>query len=392
MASPSVAIIGAGLAGLAAGAALGQRGFAVRMYERSEQPREFGAGIYLKENSLPVLDALGVGDAIASAGERINVARIVDERRRTIVSRDVSGERLIVLRRGDLHQVLMTAALEAGADLITGRTAVAARPDGTVEFADGSTVRADVVVAADGVHSRIREGLDLTQSYRRLPDGATRVLIPRQEEPYSTEYWAGPHRVGVVPCHSDWTYVFLIGPEARRQVRAIPVDREYWKGLYPHIADVFDRITDEAGVHHPHLEVTCTSWVRGRVALIGDAAHGQPPNLGQGAGVAFVAAWELARTLADLGASPQSLHDWERRTRPTIDTIQRYTTLYSQVGYHWPAPALGLRADLFHLLSSMPWTAKRWEFWWRGGTWAPWVPETDLEQAAGDPTEPSHSA
>ena len=383
MSTHSIAIVGAGLAGLAAGAALGQRGFAVRIYERSDEPREFGAGIYLKENSLPVLDFLGVGDAVAAAGERIHTARIVDERRRTIVARDVSGERLIVLRRGDLHQALLNAALEAGAELTTGRTVLGARPDGTITFADGSSTRADVVIAADGVHSRVRDCLDLTQSYRRLPDGATRVLIPRREEAYSTEYWAGPHRVGVVPCHAAWTYVFLIGPEARRSVRAIPVDREYWKALYPHIADVIDRIPDDAGVHHPHLEVTCTSWVRGRVALIGDAAHGQPPNLGQGAGVAFAAAWELARTLADLGPSPHSLHDWERRTRPPIDTIQRYTTLYSQVGYHWPEPALRLRADLFHWLSVVPFTARRWEFWWRGGTWAPFVPEADMDEAAG---------
>jgi 2-polyprenyl-6-methoxyphenol hydroxylase-like FAD-dependent oxidoreductase len=375
--SGSVAVVGAGLAGLATGAALGQKGFSVQIFERSDEPREFGAGIYLKENSLPILDALGIGDAVCAAGERMNVARIVDERRRTIVSRDVSGERLVILRREDLHQILLSAALDAGAELMTRRTALGARSDGTVEFADGSSIRADVVIAADGVHSAIRDGLDLLQSYRRLPDGATRVLIPRQEEPIATEYWAGPHRVGVVPCHADWTYVFMIGPEARPQVRAIPVDREYWKSLYPHIADVFDRIPDAAGVHHPHLEVICTSWVSGRVALLGDAAHAQPPNFGQGAGVAFVAAWELARTLADLGVSSHSLHDWERRIRPTIDTVQRLTMLYTHIGYRWPAPALRARADLFHWLAAMPWTAKRWEFWWRGGTWAPWVPDDD---------------
>lgn len=383
MSRGSVAVVGAGLAGLAAGTALAQKGFAVQIFERSDEPREFGAGIYLKENSLPILDALGVGDAVCAAGERMNIARIVDEQRRAIVSRDVSGERLIVLRRGDLHEILLSAAVDAGVALLTGRTVLFARPDGTVELADGSSTRADVVVAADGVHSRIREGLDLTKSYKRLPDGATRALIPRQEEPIASEYWAGPHRVGVVPCHEDWTYVFLIGPEARPQVRAIPVDREYWKSLYPHIAEVFDRIPDDGAVHHPHLEVVCTSWVSGRVALIGDAAHAQPPNFGQGAGLAFVASWELARTLADLGLSPHSLHDWERRIRPPIDTVQRWTTLYSHVGYSWPAPALRLRADLFHWLSAMPWTAERWEFWWRGGTRAPWVPQSDAEMLAG---------
>lgn len=380
--SGSVAVVGAGLAGLAAGAALGQKGFSVQIFERSDEPREFGAGIYLKENSLPILDALGIGDAVCGAGERMSSTRIVDEQQRTIVDRDLSGERLIILRRSDLHQILLSAAVDAGAELLTRRTALGARPDGTIEFADGSSIRADVVVAADGVHSRIRDGLDLLQSYKRLPDGATRVLIPRREEPRSTEYWAGPHRVGVVPCHDDWTYVFMIGPEARSQVRTIPVDREYWTSLYPHLADVFDRIPGTAGVHHPHLEVICTSWVSGRVALIGDAAHGQPPNFGQGAGLAFVAAWELARTLADLGPSSRSLHDWERRTRPTIDTVQRWTTLYGHIGYWWPTPALRARADLFHWLSVMPWTAERWAFWWRGGTTAPWVPGSDAELLA----------
>jgi 2-polyprenyl-6-methoxyphenol hydroxylase-like FAD-dependent oxidoreductase len=385
--SGSVAVVGAGLAGLAAGTALAQKGFSVQIFERTDEPREFGAGIYLKENSLPVLDALGVGDAVCAAGERMKAARIVDERERTIVSRDMGRERLIILRRGDLHQILLGSALDAGAELLTRRTALGARPDGRVEFADGSSIRADVVVAADGVRSRIRDGLDLLQSYRRLPDGATRVLIPRREEAISSEYWAGPHRVGVVPCHDDWTYVFMIGPEARPQVRAIPVDRDYWKGLYPHIPDVFDRISDEAGVHHPHLEVVCTSWVSGRVALLGDAAHAQAPNFGQGAGLAFVAAWELARTLADLGVSPHSLHDWERRVRPAIDSVQRLSTLYSNVGAWWPTPALRARAEFFHWLSAMPWTAKRWEFWWRGGTLAPWVPEGDaemLEESVGE--------
>src|SRR5579862_1204522 len=271
MSSPRVTIIGAGLAGLAAGVALGQREFEVQIYERSEEPREFGAGIYLKENSLPVLDALGVGQAVCDAGERMAVARIIDETPRVIVERDVSDERLVVVRRTDLHQILMSAALDAGVEVLTGRTAVAARPDGTVDFADGSALTADVVIAADGVHSRLREGLGLTRSYRRLQDGATRVLVPRQGEIDSNEYWAGPHRVGVVPCHKDWTYMFLIGPENRPQVRAIPVDREYWKALYPHLSGVLDRIPDDVGVHHPHEEVTCTSWVSGRVAVIGDA-------------------------------------------------------------------------------------------------------------------------
>jgi 2-polyprenyl-6-methoxyphenol hydroxylase-like FAD-dependent oxidoreductase len=197
------------------------------------------------------------------------------------------------------------------------------------------------------------------------------VLIPRQEENLSTEYWSGSRRVGVAPCAADQTYVFMIGPESQPRCGAVPIDREYWKQAFPQLSALFDRIPDDAGVHHRHEEVVCTRWTAGRVALIGDAAHAQPPNLGQGAGLAIAAAWELARTVSESEDVPADLVDWERRVRPGVDRVQRLTTLYSHAGYYWPAPALAARAQLFHWLSVVPVTARAWEFWWRGGSYAP---------------------
>jgi 2-polyprenyl-6-methoxyphenol hydroxylase-like FAD-dependent oxidoreductase len=367
----TAAIAGAGISGFTAAAALAQRGWDVTLYERSDNPREFGAGIYLKDNSLPVLDRLGVGDRIMASGERIRAARIVDERQRVIVERDLSGERLFVVLRSDLHNAVRDAALKAGASLVTGRQVTGAQPDGSLTFSDGSSVRADLVLGADGVRSRVRESLGLTQSYRALPDGATRLLIPRQENETSSEYWSGSRRVGVAPCSPDQTYVFMIGPESHRRCGALPIDRDYWEQAFPHLGSVFDRISDDAGIHHRHEEVVCTRWTAGRVALIGDAAHAQPPNLGQGAGLAIAAAWELARTVSESDDVPRELIDWERRVRPGVDRVQRLTTLYSHVGYYWPTPALTTRAQLFHWLSVVPATARVWEYWWRGGTNAP---------------------
>ena len=363
-------VAGAGIAGLTAAAALAQRDFDVTVYERTDDPREFGAGIYLKDNSLPVLDQLGAGERVAATGERMLAARITDERERVIVERDLSGERLIIVLRSDLHGALRTVAEKAGVELVTGATVLAADPDGTVHLNDASPDRADLVVAADGVRSRIRESLGLTRSYTLLPDGATRVLVPRQEEPVANEYWSGNRRVGVAACSKEETYVFLIGPENDPRCGRVPIDRDYWARAFPHLAGVFERI-EETGVHHPHENVVCRRWSAGRVAIIGDAAHAQPPNLGQGAGVAIAAAWELARTVAESDDVEGRLLDWERRTRPAIDTVQRFTNLYSQVGYYWPSPALASRAQLFHWLSKTPMTAKRWELWWRGGSFAP---------------------
>ena len=185
---------------------------------------------------------------------------------------------------------LLQAAIGADVNVITDTTLTGARPHGTLLIDGGEPVHADLVVAADGRYSRIRGSLGLTKVSRDLGSGATRLLIPRQEGPLSAEYWAGDRRVGVVPCSADSTYVFIIAPEKDQRAVQVPVDRAYWKAVLPHLAGVFDRVTSDIGVHHAHAYVTCRAWAAGRVAIIGDAAHAQPPNFGQGAGLAIAAA------------------------------------------------------------------------------------------------------
>lgn len=375
---PTVAIAGAGIAGFAAAAALARKGFDVRVYERSDEPREFGAGIYLKENSLPVFDALGVGEELAARGVRIRAARIVDETGAIIVNRSVENERLIVALRADVHNLLREAAMEAGAELVTGRTVTGADRDGRLLFDDGESVEADLVIGADGQHSAVRESLGLTRVKGLLGDGATRVVIPRTEadEAYSTEYWSGQHRVGVAPCSADLTYAFIIGPEHEERVRRLPLDREYWTELFPHLKHVFDRVADDVGVHHAHPYVECTSWAAGRVAIIGDAAHAQPPNFGQGAGVAIAAAAQMAEILAGTSDISEGLLEWERQTRPGIDMVQRLTTVYDIAGYAWPVELAPVRAGIFQDMSLHPAISPHWQYWWRGGVEVPSSEET----------------
>jgi 2-polyprenyl-6-methoxyphenol hydroxylase-like FAD-dependent oxidoreductase len=369
MSRKTVAIAGAGIAGFAAAAALTRHGFDVRIYERSEEPREFGAGIYLKENSLPIFDALGMGERIANSGVRLKSARIVDETGKIIVGRPLDKERLIVVLREEVHGSLRDAALAGGAELITGRQVVRASRDGVLYLEGGEEVKADLVIGADGVHSRVRDSLGLLRTNRLLGDGATRVVIPREEEPYSTEYWSGQHRVGVAPCSKDLTYCFIIGPEREPRVTALPLDKEYWTQQFPHLASIFARVTD--GVHHAHPFITCKSWVAGRTAIIGDAAHAQPPNFGQGAGVAIVSSWQMAEILSQSSDIAQGLLEWEKIARPRINTVQRLTTAYDLAGYKWPTALAPVRARLFSTLSKVPVTSRKWEYYWRGGCEAP---------------------
>lgn len=375
MSTQTVAVAGAGIAGLTAAAVLARRGLRVTVYEKSDTPREFGAGIYLKENSLPVLEEIGAYDEIAASGVRLRAVRIADEKNRIIVTRSTEKERLITTLRSSLHTALLSAARNAGATLVTGVSVTGARPDGTLLLDGRDPVRADLVVAADGVNSAIRSSLGLTRTHRVLPTGATRLLVKREEtDNVSTEYWAGPMRLGVAPCSDDLTYLFLIGPEKDARATAIPVDRDYWAARLPHLADVISRITDDTGVHHAHAYVTCTSWTSGRVAIIGDAAHAQPPNLGQGAGLAMANARKLADFVAGGGDMAEMLRAWEHHVRRGSRVVQSLTTAYDMAGT-WDR-ALPARSQLFHRLSTFRPTARQWEYWWRGGMFAPSATET----------------
>jgi 2-polyprenyl-6-methoxyphenol hydroxylase-like FAD-dependent oxidoreductase len=371
--SGKVLIAGAGIAGLAAAAAFRTHGYDVEIFEQSRQPREIGAGIYIKENSFAVLDALELSDEITRRGVRIDAARIIDESGRVVVDRDVRAERLVVALRSDLHGLLRQRAEDLGAVLHTGRRVAGASADGILFLDDDTEVRGDLVIGADGLHSRVRESLDLTRVKLSLGDGATRVLVPRfaDEPPYSTEHWSGQLRVGVAPASPEYTYLFIIGPERDRRATRVPLDKPFWSRHFPHLARYFDAVTPELSIHHRHVVVHCDTWVKGRVAIVGDAAHAQPPNLGQGAGVAMAAAWEMAETIAASDDVREGLQDWQTTSRPRIDMVQRLTTLYDVLSYKWPRPLAPLRSSLFSTISKSRVLGDRWEFYWRGGAVAP---------------------
>ncbi len=155
---------------------------------------------------------------------------------------------------------------------------------------------ADLVVAADGGFSRVRESLLLTRRVDYLDEGYTRLLIPRREgDPPTeiTEYWNGSRRLLYDPCTDEQNYICLCCNVDDEPGRRVPVDKETWLESFPHLSDIIERI-DEVGRWDRAMRVTCRAWSRGKAAVVGDAAHAQPPNLGQGANLTFQNALSLA--------------------------------------------------------------------------------------------------
>jgi len=172
---------GAGLAGLATAAALAQRGWSVRLHEQGPELREIGAGIYLFDNALRALEAIGAYDDVAARAEDVREMELRDHRNELVRGghhHGVGGRTCIALRR-DLHAALVKAAVAAGVEIVTSSRALAADPGGRLEFEHGFGDRADLVVGTDGVYSAVRDSLRLATSIVDLQDGCGRHLIPR---------------------------------------------------------------------------------------------------------------------------------------------------------------------------------------------------------------------
>src|SRR5436305_3075347 len=166
----SAEIVGGGFAGLAAACALARRGWRVRLHERADRLRTAGAGINIYENGLRVLEALGALQETIRDGSRTRLRETRDGNGR-LLSVHHWDIRVYGVLRQRMIDALAAAARRAGAEVILNSEGIAATPAGELQLANGEKLKADLVVAADGVNSRIRDGLALVRERRYLRDG-----------------------------------------------------------------------------------------------------------------------------------------------------------------------------------------------------------------------------
>jgi 2-polyprenyl-6-methoxyphenol hydroxylase-like FAD-dependent oxidoreductase len=347
-------VVGGGLAGLSAAVALAQRGWSVRLHERHKSLRREGFGITVHANGLRVLDALGAYEGSVRDGVQLGFSELRDARDAVIARTrlDARGYRISRVR---LLSALEEQAAKAGVDIRYGSAARAATPDGGLELEDGSRLRADLVVAADGVNSPLRGSLALARSETVLADGAQRLIIPQHpsdaSRPAGTviEWWAGTRRIVWGACSPTEIYIALSSRGDDMLARRVPIDIDAWTQSFPPLAALFQRIhrdTEWSNVlWAPFKLVKLKQWSAGHVAVIGDAAHAMPPNLGQGGSCAMMGGLSLAVYLDGAEDIPAALRQWEAGERPLIEHTQRWSRLYSVLA-GWPrmlsAPILSL--------------------------------------------------
>ena len=326
-------IAGAGFAGLAAACALAQRGWSVRVHERGQRLRTTGAGIYIYENGLRVLAAVGAYAAAIEGAPFAHTREVRDDRNRVISVHRWEGSRVFSIVRQTVINALAAAAERAGVEIVTGSVAAAAGADGELLLADGRTLKADLIVGADGSNSAVREAVGLLWKRKFLVDGATRLLIAKTEQERlaadagtTVEYWSGTRRVLYTPCSENDVYIALTMLDRDETAKATPVRKDAWKRWFPHLEPLIERFGEQGRYDRFDL-IKLRRWSAGRVALVGDAAHAQPPNIGQGGGCAMMNALSLAVHLERHADVSAALAAWEKNERPITEHAQRISYL-----------------------------------------------------------------
>ena len=328
-------IAGGGFTGLTLAAALAQRGWSVRVHERSPEVRAFGAGIWIWENGVRVLDAIGAADEALNGCTEAPDWHSWDSRGRPIDSITFGWpySRVFCLPRQQLLQAMMAAAERAGVEIVTASEAVAAEPEGRLVTADCKSYSADLVAACDGVHSKVRDSLDLVARRHSHVDGAIRLLVPHVASDYDDnesirikEWWRGHRRFLYTPCNREVFYICLTMPASDTEATEIPVRKDVWKRTFPHLESIIDRFGDE-GRYDRFITTKLKSWSAGKVAVLGDAAHSMSPGLGQGCGTSIVNALTLANMIDKKGDVGSVLREWEARQRPLAEHTQRWSKI-----------------------------------------------------------------
>jgi 2-polyprenyl-6-methoxyphenol hydroxylase-like FAD-dependent oxidoreductase len=326
-------VVGAGVAGLAAARKLTSAGFSAEVVERQPAWDEAGTGIYLPGNAFRALRALGLDQAVSERAFVIPRQRVSDHRGRLLFEVELAElwdgvGPCLALARADLHAVLLEGArdvpLRIGADVRGLRDLDEVV---SVEFGDGTVGEYDLVIGADGIHSTVRRlafGSDATAS----PVGQVgwRFVSACPPELTTWSVMLG-HRTAflMIPIGNNRVYCYCdVVSRAGEDWHEGP--GRLFSGYAGPVPQLSDAVAEPGLAHRSTIEeVSLASWVRGRVVLIGDAAHATSPNMAEGAAMALEDALVLAECLRRHEAMPAALTHFEARRRPRTDWVRAQT-------------------------------------------------------------------
>ncbi|MFI6504773.1 FAD-dependent monooxygenase [Nonomuraea typhae] len=337
-----VAIIGAGIGGLSAAAALLRKGVEVKVYEQAPELREVGVGLHLGSNGSRILRRWGLGKQLDEVAVMPAATEVRDWKEGRVLTRFPMGEMwakrfgdpFYTIHRQDLHQLL---AAQVPSELVRLNSKLVSYTDQgksvEMEFADGTTAEADVLIGADGVHSVVRQVVAPPQKPTFSGHSVFRGQVPSSALPTdSLLIWGGPNcTMHVYPVRGGESLTFVAvvldmtweleswsAPGDPRDLAAAFAD---WN---PEVKSVISAAVTDVRRWALYDREPLERWSAGRITLLGDAAHPMLPHLGQGANQAMEDGVALAHCLAAApGEVAEALRRYESIRLPHTAVVQR---------------------------------------------------------------------
>jgi len=342
----AVAIVGAGMGGLAAAAALRRIGVEVTVYEQARTFARIGAGIQISCNAMKVLRALGLESNLRAAAfcprswnnRDFDTGKILFDMIFGEAAEDLYGAPYLLAHRGDLHSALASIVPQSVLRLDHQLVSLEQRADGSVrlDFANGVIADADAVVGADGVHSVVRDTLFGTDEPAFTGRVAYRTVFPAKllngyRIDDCTKWWGPDRHIVIYYVKPDRSEVYFVTsqPEPGFALESwsatgdINVLRDAFADFHPQVQRVLAACP---AVHkRPLLDHDPLSrWSAGNITLLGDACHPMTPYMAQGAAMAFEDAAVLSRCLngVDRSGVANAFRRFESKRKPRTSRIQ----------------------------------------------------------------------
>lgn len=344
----SVGVVGGGIAGAAAALMLGRLGAQVTLYEQVAEPHAVGAGILLQPMGLAVLRALDVSMEAELQGS--NIIQLLGHNPRGQVVLDSRYEDWradsygVGIHRGALYDALWRRLrMLSNVTVRTGMDVVQVKHSGAqalLSAADGESAAHDLLIDAEGVHSKLRAQLDIAHMAKPYPWGAFWAILPMTadwpRDVLLQRYLAARQMAGVLPMGTfggqEMASLFWSVPAERLSNKpTLSAFKDEVLQLWPELADFLDGLTSDGQIASArYADVVMPHWHDQRVVLIGDAAHAMSPQLGQGATMGLLDAYVLTQVLRQAADVPEALAQYS--------AARKHHLRYYQWASRWLTP------------------------------------------------------
>lgn len=317
-----IGIIGAGIGGLTAAILLERLGHSVEVLEKRHVLKQEGVGLGIGENAIRALERYDIAEDIKRDGNILIEAQLRDAND-TYLNRVIfnkAGEDNITIQRSSLHNILRYH-YKGNVRLIKEVVKITDFDAGTIKTTDGTSNQYDLVIAADGLHSQVRRQMfpGSEAKYQGYTCFRGTSVNPGLNDKTALEYWDARGRFGIVPLRDNEVYWFLCINALERDTEFRNYNLKKLKRYFeefPHaVTNVLDKTVGEP-LHHDIYDIEpLKTFVKGRVVLLGDAAHAATPNMGQGASQAIEDAVCLANQLEQYPLK-EALANYDRLSVP----------------------------------------------------------------------------